>query len=324
MSAIGLLARGAAAMQGRRRAGTGDVVPPTVGISGTVLIGETLTAAHDGDSVQWFRDGVAISGATSDTYVVTASDIGPEITCEATNGAGTSGSNTLLFDDAAMFPASAIGVSTAGLTLADSDTTVQSWAASLGAIACTLAAPGSANRPAYSAAGGTGGRPLVTTDGVDDVLIGSITKGSAWDNYETGIVGSRVAFGVSGDSWLSYFNSVSVRFGLQDNSLAAGRWSVVGGLNLAYTTDPDGVVAHYSGDAAAGTMNARVGGAVEATSAATVTSRADGGDVYLGGRVSGANAANIAVQAWYVGPALTSTQRDHLRALLTYHTGVAC
>ena len=51
----------------------------TIDIQGTLFRGETLTAVNnfsDADglgsiSYQWFRDGVAISGATNQTYALT-------------------------------------------------------------------------------------------------------------------------------------------------------------------------------------------------------------------------------------------------------------
>jgi hypothetical protein len=75
-------------------------------ISGTPRVGNTLTCAAavwsnypDTVTLQWKRAGVAISGATSSTYVVVTADIGQAITCTstATNGAGsaTSTSNSL-------------------------------------------------------------------------------------------------------------------------------------------------------------------------------------------------------------------------------------
>lgn len=305
----------AAAGAARRRGGA-PASPPV--IAGTVLIGETLTATGAGP-LQWTRDGSPISGATASTYVVTAADIGPAIRCEGAGGA----SNALSYAHATHLPDTAIGVSTAGLTLADSGATVQSWAAALGGVACTFSAPSAGQRPAHSATGGAGGRPLVTCDGVDDVLAGTVTKGSAWDSYECGVVGSRVSGTLSGGRWINYYNGGSLRFGLQNQSAAALRFGVTGGANLSSTTDPDDHVAHYSGDSAAGTQNMRVGGVVESTASATTTSRADGGEVTIGANEAGTNPANIAIQAWHIGPALTTEQREHLRALLTHHTGIA-
>ena len=67
-------------------------------ISGTATIGSTLTCStgtwNGGPTFtyQWLRTGVAISGATSSTYVITGSDVGNSITCRVTgsNSAGSS------------------------------------------------------------------------------------------------------------------------------------------------------------------------------------------------------------------------------------------
>jgi hypothetical protein len=49
----------------------GYLTPPTFSISGNTL---TLNAGNK-DSVQWYKNGVAISGAISNTYTITASDV---------------------------------------------------------------------------------------------------------------------------------------------------------------------------------------------------------------------------------------------------------
>jgi hypothetical protein len=80
----------------RGRAGSGgggSVVLPGgsidgLTISGTAAVGETLTAAFgDGvtGTVQWYRDGVAISGETALTYVLTSDDLGTTITARSTS-----------------------------------------------------------------------------------------------------------------------------------------------------------------------------------------------------------------------------------------------
>lgn len=62
------------------------LVRQDVTISGVTAVGETLTVSAgiysvDLDSVtyQWYRDGVAIDGATGTTYVVTDADLGTQI-----------------------------------------------------------------------------------------------------------------------------------------------------------------------------------------------------------------------------------------------------
>ena len=72
-------------------------------IAGTPAVGETLTcipSGFTGDNVtlsyQWLRDGAAISGARSSTYVPVAGDVGTQVSCRvsATNSAGTADSTS--------------------------------------------------------------------------------------------------------------------------------------------------------------------------------------------------------------------------------------
>ena len=68
-----------------------NVQPAAIIVSGqtTVCQGETVTMnANDGDSYQWNKDGVAIAGATSQTYTATTSGA---YTVEVTNAGGCSG-----------------------------------------------------------------------------------------------------------------------------------------------------------------------------------------------------------------------------------------
>jgi len=85
----------------------------SVSISGAVAVGETLTAtptitsaAPGALSYQWRRGGVDISGASSNTYTVTADDIGQTITVtvEAANcfGSLTSGGVMVLSNNAGL------------------------------------------------------------------------------------------------------------------------------------------------------------------------------------------------------------------------------
>jgi uncharacterized protein YodC (DUF2158 family) len=80
---------------------------PKISISGVASdraqVGTTLTAAFNETwglySCQWYRDGVAIPGATSATYTVQYADIGAEITVkgigESTTGVMQNGGSTL-------------------------------------------------------------------------------------------------------------------------------------------------------------------------------------------------------------------------------------
>lgn len=67
------------------------VVPGTPTVTGTATIGQTLTASAGSWgpgtvtlAYQWYRDSAAISGATKNSYTVTADDAGAEITVRVT------------------------------------------------------------------------------------------------------------------------------------------------------------------------------------------------------------------------------------------------
>lgn len=69
----------------------GSLVGPAPVIAGTVRVGSTLTAnpgtwspAPETLSYQWYRSGVAITGATVSTFGLTAADLGKTITVSAT------------------------------------------------------------------------------------------------------------------------------------------------------------------------------------------------------------------------------------------------
>ena len=220
---------------------------------------------------------------------------------------------------ALQLPNTAIWISTSGLTLADGDTTVDSWLAGWGGIRPTLTAPAATNRPAYTA----GAVPTLTFDGTDNVLRGAMTKGSAWADYEWGVVGSRVAFGSGADVWLGYYVPAATVFRLADQAAATARASVAGGADAVSTSDPDGVTAHWSGDATGTAISFRRAGTIEAGAVGAVTSRADGKTVVMGAHYDGTAAANVVISAAYIGPALTADQRTYLRALLTALTGVS-
>jgi hypothetical protein len=237
-------------------------------------------------------------------------------------GGGASGPTYSPAESAIILPQSAIWISQQGVTQAG---TVSAWASYLGGVSSTLTQGTGAAQPAYNASGGVGGLPLITFDGTDDVLTAAITKGSAWSSYEWGIVGQRVAFGTAGDVWAGYGTAAGVmRFSLQDQTAALFRGTVIGGANVSGTTDPDAFPAHYSCGAGGGLITVRVGGVIEGgPTAATVTSRADGENVCLGASPTGATAANVAMQAAYIGPELTADQRTYLRGALTFWTSIS-
>lgn len=222
-----------------------------------------------------------------------------------------------------MMPPGSCWISQQGTAEATAPGQLSSWLNYLGSVSCTLAQAVSGSQPLINASGGVGGLPLITTDGVDDVLFGNITKGSAWADYEIGVVGRRLSFTAAGRLWWAYQGG---NFSLNDQTAALVRFTVAGGANTSHTGfDPDDAAdRHYSGDALSGVMNARVGGSIVATNAGTVTSRADGGVLSLGATAAGATPSNISLQAMYAFPALTADQRTYLRAALTFYTGINC
>lgn len=216
----------------------------------------------------------------------------------------------------------ALVLSTEGVSV--SGGVADSWATcAASGITASLTNSGSL-RPTYSATGGVGGRPLITFDGVDDFLTGLITKGSAWDDHEIGIVGRRLSFTAANEGIAGYALVGTPRFYLNDNTATTIRHTVVGGANVVGGNP--GTTAHYSADAAAGgTVNCRTNGVVIGTAVTVVTSRPDGESWTLGARTpTGTNCAHYAIQAAYIGPLLTADERADLRAYLTAQTGITC
>lgn len=311
--------------------------PPVV--SWTVVIGNSPTLTDpvytgDAGTITWtlYRDGAAdgvivdVTKATAETYTAVAADIGPDLYFESTvtNGSGSdsANSNTVVFDDATYLPLTAIGVSTSGLTLADSDTTVDSWAATLGGLSQTLTAPVAADRPAYSATGGTGSRPLVTFDGSTDVLRGTLTKGSAFTTIECGMVGGVLSV-ANNDAFFAWQNT-NTRLIMITGATARAFVMSTGPFNGS-TGVLSSTRQHHSIDATGGggTSNYRVNGTVQNSGTAVAASILDGSVCALAALATASSFANVDCQAWYFGVQLTADQRTHLRALLTYHTGVS-
>ena len=202
---------------------------------------------------------------------------------------------------------------------------VDSWGTTAASgISASLAGTTTA-RPAYNATGGVGGRPLITFDGVNNFLTSIITKGSAWSDYEIGIVGQRLSFTVANKGIAAYSLGGTPRFYINDNTAATWRFTVVSGANVT-GGNPDTAPVHISGDAASGgTVNTRQGGTIINTTTTTVTSRPDGETWVLGAsNASALNLANYALQAAYIGPLLTADERTALRAYLTAQTGIIC
>ncbi len=313
--------------------GGGGGVAPTITVAPvlawTVAHGSSPTiteGTYTGDAGTWTYDLVrlpsttvlsGVSKATVEAYVADrATDVGPDwkVTGTITNGSGSdSADSNLVTWDRSTLPIAG-GYSGAGLTLADSGTTVDAWASSIGSVSATLTAPTASERLAYSATGGVGSRPLVTST-TGKRLTGTITKGSAFASAEIGFVGSQLTY-LGAGAFMSYAATIEI---LNNGAtLARGRWSA-----LPSSTTLAGTIAHWSTDGtASGTLSMRVGGTAEGTDTAG-TSVADGGVLCLGNRAATAYPTNSGFQAWYIGPQLTADQRLDLRALLTYLTGVS-
>lgn len=315
-------------------------------LTGPVEIGLSPTlVSRNGDPGTWeytlYRDGSPIAGmenviaAVLGTYTFVEADIGPRLWVVQTSGdgAGTNAaaSNRIQFDSAVYLPNTAIWANPlSGNGITETGGEVTAWQSRWGGVSCLLQPPAATHRPAY-ATDGVSGRATLTFDGVDDFLRGAFTKGSAFDDHEFGVVGERISFAALGNQWFGYWVPNSVMFSLNDQDASRFRFTSTGAASVtpSATYNPTGVLAHYSADATTGTLNARVGGVVAATAAASPISRADGNTVIMGASQTatvgpwGTVPANVKIHAAYMGPYLTANQRLHVRALLTYLTGVA-
>lgn len=295
-------------------------------LSGTVLIGNTLTVTPGTWSrptsllYSLMRDDVPIlrkvSSAEIEAYPLVFQDIGPPLilVTHSLAGGGYSESAPVYYDDAAHLPATAIWDSKEGVTQAG---TVSAWASSYGGLAVTLTAAGAPNQPLYDATGGIGGRPLITFDGTDDALEGTITKGSAWNDYEQGWIGKRAAFDTISEPILGFLNAGTYRWSFADRTTTTVRFNVNGGANQDYTIT-NGTTIHLGGRSVGGTQTLDVNGVEVVTGAGTTTSRADPGTVRMGSTTA---CPLVSFQNAYMSANLTSDQRLHLRALLTYLSG---
>ena len=228
---------------------------------------------------------------------------------------GASGFTFSPAESAVQLPNTAIGISSEGLTLADSGTTVQAWASYLGGLSVTLTAPTTGQRPAYSATGGVGSRPLVSGDAIDNVLVAAsaINFGST---IELGYVGSYA--GTANRTVIALDDSTTYLWASTGPQHRANALTVNTVVSGALSTP-----VHASGDAAsADVVNARIAGVIASTAA--VGAGTFNARIALFARNSaGTNAGGGALQAWYIGPQLTASQRTYLRALLTHYTGVS-
>lgn len=228
-------------------------------------------------------------------------------------------------ESAVILPQTAVWISTQGVTVA---TGVSSWVSYLGGVSSTLVQATGGLQPAYNASGGVGGRPLVTFDGIDDVLKGSFLKSPAlFADLEMGYIGQRVAYVAASDVWMMLEETATGAFiyGIRDQSATQWHGTTPTQTIVSVGSDPDGANAHYSWDATPGAFNLRTGGVVNATSGQPFSSDVGTGrSVAIGGRTAVGAYANIAGQAHHMGSLLTADQRTYLRAALTFHTGINC
>lgn len=301
--------------------------------SGTFAIGQVLSTTNGtwtgtddltgpAYTYQWYRDGLAIGGATSSTYIVTSLDVGPEVQCRVsrTNSLGTTHafSNSLIFDDVTYLPNSIIWISSEGETLSGSE--VLSWASSYGGLSATFNALSATQRPLYNATGGVGGRPIITGDGINDQLEAALPGGLSSLSREGGIVYSVASPPVTSTVILTAVDGSGnqvLTVGIHDPA-TTGYVRLIS-LSHAGFAGP----AHVSCDGTTTTgTNLRKSGTVVASggNAAPWTPTFLKALSFGGGTFP----SNASLQAVYYGEQLTADQRTHLRALLTYHTGVAC
>lgn len=263
----------------------------------------SLSGPNDfGPSLRWKVDFLGVDGAVLDTRYTNAAQL----------------------DDATALSGVALWASQEGVTESG---TVSQWDASYGGLSGSLVQATGTQQPAYSATGGAGGRPLITSDGVDDRLQGTFTKGSEWVDAELGFVGvfsSTAQFARA----VSYVDTASSRVELENYAASTlGIQASNGALSSAAAlTPPMSVPQHVSGEwDTSGLVTARVNGLVVDSSTGGATSPiADGETLSFFSYITGAGPASAAVQACYIAVKLTTVQRWILRALLTYLTRVAC
>ncbi len=150
------------------------------GITGLPFPGKVLAYGH---AAQWYRDGVAISGAVGANYTVDVGDIGREITCGGSAPVRIWHPRDIEMVEALFVPQ---GFSTdTAMTPPTHGQTVTRWYSLQGnnTIDSTfyLEQTISDFRPVYRAAGGNG-RPAIQFDGSNDWMEGSRTP-AGWTGY---------------------------------------------------------------------------------------------------------------------------------------------
>lgn len=344
-----------------------NTVAPVISSGGSVIgIGETLTSTTGtwaGSpatyTYQWQRADTFgtgggtyanIGGETASTHVVVAADIGYSLRCvvTATNGAGSASanSNALLYLHATDLPNTAIGIcagaglggiSASGLTLADTDTTVDVWQSAYGGKAAnvTLAAPAATNRPAFSATGGPGGRNMVVFDGSDNTLRDAAV--TAWGltpaSFHLQAVGLDAGAETTGDVLLRYTGTDVISLNVTTTPVARGTTAGTGGTSTAGATTITTThrIMEFAGfGGASGTQSVLINNASDGgPTAITHGTWTDAGSLALGATITGSTPTALSCIGWSLtlgsseAAALSATQRANLRAFFQNGCGVA-
>lgn len=306
--------------RGSRRGSGGraaaPIDPPEISIAGTVAHGEVLTATHNGDTVQWYTDGVAISGETADTYTVDRAEtaMGASITCRATNGGGTTTSNALSYYPTVAFRDvfdPALGRTTTGALL-------NAW---MGQGAGNEVAAIADMEPTYSASdAGFNGQPVITFAGADEWMRDmSYDAGAAVADATLAMV-VRIDTATTNDIWMSYGGAtdhVRIR-------------QVAGPLVQAIIGGTGGAIVNSVGNLAAGAhivvvtydLNGTVAIYVDSTTlnastTATHADLADDGILSIAASNAGAATAAISVGLAAFAPAILTASQ--LADLVSYY-----
>lgn len=316
----------------------GAVTSSPTTISGTVGVNNSLTSTGTG---QWYREGVAISGETGSSYTSVAADIRTDGGASITQDNGSGPSNALDFDVDTYFANMAIGTVLGNTTPADSSTTIDAWWAMWGGLkslipsGAPLQALTSLTRPAYNPTGGPGGIPLVTFQGVNQVLSkAAVTFGGTWGGIRGDIIGYCVGAETLGDRMMVYNpgSGNSIDWGV--NATPRVRLNTVGtgGAAIVGTTTITGSYRQMSGTiitGASGSEDVRINNTSENTSSITHAAYADGGTLTIGGTSVGTTCVNMNCLGWALGivsgatAVLGTNERATLRALFQNMLGIS-
>lgn len=217
-------------------------------------------------------------------------------------------------ESALLLPDTAVWFSQNGVTVS---TGVSQWDSSYGGLVASVAQATGSQQPAYSASGGAGGRPVITGDGVDDILsdamyayvTSSIELGVVLHAYSDSSNNARlISRGVGPSS--AYINQ-RIDGTVRAASPVAQATSIV----------PPSGAQHFSGDSDGSTAtNIRLNGVAAATTTADAIALSDRLDIF--GYPATGYYASCSMQAAYIGSKLTDEQRTYLRYLLWAKTGI--